>query len=420
MIVNTGFMIRKKTTSFWDWQHTTMMRGLLLWSVLAVFLGQANAKKRPVHEYLKANSSFSSFYADVLKEHGILGSGILVLSGGKTVVEETYGIARKIPKRRVDSETIFHYASITKTFTGIAIMQLRDRGFLKLDDPITKYLPELRQVHNPHGSMDEITLRHLLTHTAGFRNPTWPWKGEKWHPHEPQHWEQLAAMFLYTKISFTPGSKWSYSNLGIIFLGRVIELISQDDYETYIDKNIFKPLEMHASYFDATPYHLEPHKSHSWFIADGKLEAADPDVNTGITVSNGGLKAPLTDMAKYLNFLMGDSKRKKIYDGILARSSLMEMWKPIIGIPTVSGKKGTTQMGLAFYIEQYGGEPFIGHGGGQNAFISRFYVDPIRKQGYVVAYNTLIYNSKATRSITLMVDTKIRDYVLLKLFPALR
>ena len=63
-------------------------------------------------------------------------------------------------------------------------------------------------------------------------------------------------MFPYTEIEFKPGSKWSYSNPGIIFLGRVIELLTGDSYEVYVDKNILKPLEMHDTYFDATPYHL--------------------------------------------------------------------------------------------------------------------------------------------------------------------
>ncbi len=123
-------------------------------------------------------------------------------------------------------------------------MQLRDRGLLSLDDPIVKYIPELRQVHNPFGDMGEITIRHLMTHSAGFRGATWPWKDKAWQPHEPLHLSQLVAMFPYTEIEFKPGSQWSYSNPGIIFLGRVIELLTTDDFEVYVNKNIFMPLDM--------------------------------------------------------------------------------------------------------------------------------------------------------------------------------
>ena len=82
-----------------------------------------------------------------------------------------YGLADAERNRPVDEETIYHWASITKTLTGIAIMQLRDRGLLSLDDPVIKYVPELRAAHNPYGDMSEITIRQLMSHSAGFRNP---------------------------------------------------------------------------------------------------------------------------------------------------------------------------------------------------------------------------------------------------------
>ena len=151
-----------------------------------------------------------------------------------------------------------------------------------------------------------------MTHSAGFRNPTWPWhKGEPWEPFEPTEYSQLVAMLPYTEILFKPGSKFSYSNPGIIFLGKIIEKLSGDDYEVYIDKNILKPLEMYRSYFDATPYHLLKYRSHSYYIENGKRTEARFDANTGITVSNSGLNSPLADMIKYLNFLVGDPARHR-------------------------------------------------------------------------------------------------------------
>ena len=74
-----------------------------------------------------------------------------------------------------------------------------------------------------------------MSHSAGFRAGTWPWGGDKpWHPFEPTRWDQVVAMFPYTDIQFRPGTKYSYSNPGVIFLGRIIELFSNDDYEVYI------------------------------------------------------------------------------------------------------------------------------------------------------------------------------------------
>ncbi|MGH9908595.1 MAG: serine hydrolase domain-containing protein, partial [Pyrinomonadaceae bacterium] len=157
-----------------------------------------------------ARQSFKTFYEQSLRKNGIIGSSFMFIHDNKVVDRQYYGAANIEKKQAVDEDTIYHWASITKTFTGIAIMQLRDRGLLKLDDSIVKYLPELREVHNPYGEMNEITLRHLLSHTAGFRDPTWPWGGDKdWHPHEPRKWDQLVAMMPYTEILFKPGSKYS-------------------------------------------------------------------------------------------------------------------------------------------------------------------------------------------------------------------
>ena len=101
---------------------------------------------------------------------------------------------------------IVHWASITKTLTAIAVMQLRDRGRLSLDDRVTKWVPELRLVHDPYGSMDDVTIRMLLSHSSGFQNPTWPYThGRDWEPFEPTRWEQLVSMMPSRSCSSRPG-----------------------------------------------------------------------------------------------------------------------------------------------------------------------------------------------------------------------
>ena len=346
---------------------------------------------------VKAQSNFSESYKrfektyeQELKNSGIVGSSFMFVKDNKVIAKKFYGMANIEKNQMVDEDTIYHWASITKTLTGIAIMQLRDRGLLKLDDSVVKYLPELRAVHNPYGDMSEITIRQLMSHTAGFRNPTFPWKdsSKTWQPHEPQDWEQLVAMFPYTEIKFKPGSRFSYSNLGVVFLGRIIELITKDDYEVYIDKNIFKPLEMYRSYFVATPYHLLKYRSHSYFIKNGKRTPGRFDVNTGITVSNGGLNAPLPDMVKYLNFLIGDAAKKDIYENVLKRASLEEMWQPIVeSNENANGNpvKGL-QVGLSFFIDSQRG--LIGHSGDQNGFIMYIDFQPKTRSASILAFNT--------------------------------
>lgn len=335
-------------------------------------------------------TAFRDIFRSELADAGIVGGSFAIVRDTKVIIEGQYGSANLEKYQKVDADTIFHWASNTKTFTGIAIMQLRDKGRLKLSDPATKYLPELRKIHNSFGSMDDITIEHLLTHSGGFRGGTWPWRNNKpWEPFEPTEWSQLVAMFPFTEVLFKPGSKFSYSNPGIIYLGRIIEEISGESYETYIDKNIFRPLGMTQSYFDTTPEHLIKHRSHSYYIENGKRTEGRFDADTGITVSNSGLNAPVSDMVKYLNFLLGDPANPR-YETVLKRSSLEEMWRPHLKAELDSnGDLGfTTDIGLIFFLDARQGGKLITHGGDQNGFISYIDLDPAMKAGSILVFNT--------------------------------
>src|SRR5262249_30121593 len=128
-------------------------------------------------------SRVAAIYHQRVQDAGIVGSSLMFVRNGAIVHRAFEGDQDLDAKRRVDEDTIYHWASITKTFTGVAIMQLRDRGLLSLDDPAVKYVPELRQVHNPFGDISQVTIRQLMSHSAGFRAATWPWGGdEPWHP----------------------------------------------------------------------------------------------------------------------------------------------------------------------------------------------------------------------------------------------
>jgi CubicO group peptidase (beta-lactamase class C family) len=340
-----------------------------------------------------------------------------VVRGRQVLFRAHHGLANLETKAPVGEGTIFHWASVTKTFTAIAFMQLRDRGLVGLDDPAIKYVPELKEVHDPFGDPGEITLRQLLSHSAGFRNPTWPWGGDQdWHPFEPRRWEQLAAMMPYTEILFRPGSKYSYSNPGLIFIGRTIEALTTDDYEVYVDKNVLKPLGMHRSYFDVTPYHLRADKARGYNREDDRLTPGRAETDSGITVSNSGLNAPLEDMARYLAFLAGDADEPA--RSVLARATLHEMWRPVV---EVSRGRVHEDMGLSFFIEERGGRTFVGHYGEQNGFYSHFYLEPATGLAYIVAYNTLASSTATPAGFgdTAAFDRALAEYVFDQVFPRL-
>ena len=362
-------------------------------------------------------TAIRSFYEGGLRRNGILGSSLVLIRGGEVVLHENYGLQSRSPIVPVDDNTTYHWASCTKTFTGIAIMQLRDRGFLSLDDPLIKYIPELGAIHDRYGPISKITIRQMMSHSGGFRDPTWPWRDADWQPFEPTQWSQIVAMLPYTDILFEPGSRFSYSNLGVVFLGEIIERLSGDPYEVYIDKNILKPLGMYRTYFDRSPYHLLRYRSHSWDLKDGKLTEDQFDFDTGITRSNGGLNAPLPDMIRYVQFLLGDPERWAEYNTVLRRSSLEEMWKPVLLVAPnddfISRAGAGDQVASSFFVHTDGKLRLIGHAGWQNGFRSHFYIDPEARSAYIVAYNT---DAQDAAQNTRNFDFKLRDELIDRFF----
>ncbi len=338
-------------------------------------------------DFAAAWRGVAEYFHTTLGREGVVGGSLWFLQGDSVLAREYHGAADRETGRKVDANTIYHWASITKTFTGIAIMQLRDRGRLSLDDPIVKYVPELMAVHDSFGPVEAITIRQLMSHSAGFRNPTWPWGGDQpWHPFEPTEWAQVVAMLPYTEILFPPGSRYSYSNPGIIFLGRVIEKLTGDDYEVYIDKNILKPLGMTHSYFDLTPYHLLADRSNNYEVHGGKTVANGLDFDTGITTSNGGLNAPLTDMVKYFAFLLGRGPGAAGPVPVLKRSSLEEMWRPLL--PASDTEAMGDSVATSFFVKHAAGTRLIGHTGSQRGFRAFFYLEPVSGTAVVAAFNT--------------------------------
>src|SRR5882757_648311 len=358
-------------------------------------------------------TAIRAFYRAGLERNGIVGSTLALVDDGRVVLDEPYGQQRLNPPQPVDEGTTYHWASVTKTFTGIAIMQLRDRGLLSLDDPLVKYIPELNAVHDPYGPVSAITIREAMSHTSGFRDATWPWHVGDWEPYEPTQWSQLVAMMPYTSVDFPSGSRYRYSNLAVVFLGEIIERLSGDNFEVYMLKNVFGPLGMMRSYYDRSPATLLPYRSHSWDRKDRKLTEDPFDFDTGITRANGGLNAPLPDMLRYLRFLLGDPAHQDEYERILKRSSLEEMWRPILGVlpdddfPSRLGAKD--EVAASFFIHTDRGIRLIGHPGWQNGFRSQMNVDPTSRRGYLVVYNT---DAMDTAQNTRHFNIELRDYLI--------
>jgi CubicO group peptidase (beta-lactamase class C family) len=327
----------------------------------------------------------------------VVGASVVLMKHGRVIGRFDAGHANRADNVAVDSQTIFHWGSITKSLTAIGIMQLRDRGKLSLDDRIVRWVPELRAIHDPFGMIDSITIRMLLSHTAGFQAGTWPWGNNKpWEPFEPTTWNQLVAMMPYSELLFRPGSRYGYSNPGFVYLARVIEQITGDPWDAYVQKNIFAPLELTRSYFRGTPYFLAPFRSHNYYVRNdsaGRRQLIDngPDFDPGITSPNGAWNAPVGDLVKYTAFLTNallPGLTRARYDVVLSRASLEEMWQP--GKPMAQSYESAASqwMGLSFFVRDRNGQRILGHTGSQAGFRSFFYFDPANGMAVIAAFNT--------------------------------
>ena len=326
----------------------------------------------------------------------IVGAATLVMRDGRILAQHATGFGDRALRQRVDTNTIFHWGSITKTLTAIAVMQLVERGRLSLDAPVTGFIPELRRVHNPFGPMDSITVRMLVSHSAGFQAGTWPWtRGRTWEPFEPTAWDQLVAMMPYMEVSFKPGSRYSYSNPAFVYLARIVEGVTGDPWEAYVQKNIFTPLRLWRSYFNSTPYHLAEHRSNNYTVRRDsagawRVTANGRDFNPGITIPNGGWNAPLGDLASYVTFLTGathgDEGTRRLFETILPRKRLEQMWTPLYATSadTVTGE----WMGLSFFVTRQNGQRIVGHTGSQAGFRAFFYWNPESRTAVIAAFNT--------------------------------
>jgi len=363
----------------------------------------------PMHAQAPAAwREFTKIFQSYVDSDKVVGASAIVMKAGKETGRYDVGFADRSANVRVDSQTIFHWGSITKSLTAISIMQLRDRGKLSLDDKIVRWVPELRAMHDAYNMIDSITIRMLLSHTAGFQNPTWPYGNDQpWEPFEPTTWNQLVAMMPYQQLVFKPGSRYGYSNPGFVYLARVIEQISGDPWDAYVQKNIFAPLGMSRSYFRSTPYFLASHRSHNYYVRRDSTSPGSPklidngaDFDPGITSPNGAWNAPVSDLVKYVAFLTNalmPGTTQDRYDVVLSRASLQEMWKP--GMPMSQGYESSASqwMGLSFFVLDRSGQRILGHTGSQAGFRSFYYFDPETKAGVIAVFNTSNSAAPASR-----------------------
>lgn len=218
---------------------------LVVFLLLMETLTGSASKTRPMEYDVPAlEKEVNRLIIPLVKDDLVSGS-ILISHGGDIVFAKGYGFASREHNVPCTLETPFSIASITKAITAVAVMQLVERKLLDLDDPVVKWLPDYPTGHR-------ITIRHLLTHTSGIPSSVFlPDHGALCK--ESRTLDEVIAEFRDQPLDFEPGSQYRYSNSGFTLLSKIIEVVTNSTYESYLTDNIFRPAGMERSGLDGRP-----------------------------------------------------------------------------------------------------------------------------------------------------------------------
>lgn len=231
--------------------------------------------------------------AEMQRKH-IPGLSLAVIKNGTTVIEKSYGLANVELQVPATSDTVYEIASITKSFTALAIMLLAEQGKLTLDDPLTQYRADLSAAWN------DMTVKHLLTHTSGLNQ----WSLD-WDSPNLTNAEICQAVFR-TPLRFSPGTEFEYVDTNYNLLGMIIHQLTGAPYDAFLQKHIFQPLGMSATRHNDVRA-IVPNRAEGYEWENDSLRKSFRiqwnNINRSPTVpanaANGGLLSTLRDLLKW-------------------------------------------------------------------------------------------------------------------------
>lgn len=263
-----------------------------------------------------------------------------------------FGSSDLATKTPATSKTIYRIASITKLFTSTAIMQLRDAGKLRLDDPIVKFIPAFK-IKNDFPDAPTITVQHLLTHTSGLPGEAaFPY----WTDHDFPSIGEILRALPAQQIVFPTETKYRYSNLAMALAGEVVAAASGETYETYIQEHILGPLGMADTSVNLSPEHRKRlAAAYSRRLPDGTRRILPFTDSRGLTPA-ANMSSTVEDLAKFISLQFQHEKAggKQVLKG----STLREMHHVHWLFPNWKSGRG-----LGFSVRQFEGKTLVGHAG---------------------------------------------------------
>lgn len=303
------------------------------------------AQTKSTIESNASSAKVDAYVLEKMKARNIPGLSLAIVRDGKIILAKGYGMANLELSVPATEKTIYHLASVTKTFTAMATMMLVQEGKISLEEPISKYFSDLPEAWRA------VKIRQLLNHTSGIKSfsnndkiPCQVGKSESEYG-RADVLKEVACL----PLEFSPGERWSYGDTGYHLLGMLIEKVSGKDYEQFLSERIFQPLEMRDTRLNSYNQLLK-NRADGYSYSDGKFR------NAGLLplfeFANAGLVSTVLDMAK-LNIAFTSEK-------LLRRATLEQM---MTNAKLNSGEI-VPSYGLGVGITPFRGRKRIGHNGG--------------------------------------------------------
>jgi D-alanyl-D-alanine carboxypeptidase len=319
-----------------------------------------------------ATRLFSAWLEGQMAYRGLPGVAVGVVQDQKLVWSQGFGYADVATKKPMTADTRFRIASNSKLFAAIAILQLREAGKLRLDDPVVQHLPWFTM--KPAGPDDgPITIEQLLSHSSGLQREA----GDHWSSFNFPTEAELQKLMPEREAAFPPQTRWKYSNLAFAVAGLVVEKISGQRWADYVQANILKPLNMTATSVDkpdpglATPYGNR---------TPGGTRRVMPFVDAHGMAAATGMSSNINDLAKFLSAQFRQGPRS---GNVLSAGS----WREALRVRSVE-EDWESGSGLGFDIERVKGRTFAGHGGGYPGNTTMTMAQINDKVGVIVLTNT--------------------------------
>ena len=301
--------------------------------------------------------------ATYIKDNRLPGAAVGVVHGDRLAWWAGIGFADIASRRPPELTTLYRIASITKTFTGTAIMRLRDAGKLRLDDPIGRHLPEVAH-------LEDVTIRRLLSHESGLQSepPGTDWRQARYEGSVERNLARASEL----KTRVPPNSQHKYSNLGVQLLGEVVARRSGMPYVDYVRTQLLEPIGMTNTAFEPLPDALKKQCATGYggrFVSDElALSATAPTI-----WAEGGLWSCVEDLGRWISYQFRDDP------------TLREMHRPRYLVDD----DWTEAFGLAWYAVRRKDVIWVQHSGALHGFRSNVCFDPRHEVGAIALINGL-------------------------------